>query len=190
MGPSVMRFGRSAAAVEVGGDRNQARRLCIASFIVAALLYLASPFAALWSVSMALQRHDEAALCASLDWKLVRASLKQSLGLKAGVQNVSEQDDLPAFGASFANNIASGMIDDDITPQRLNRILTAPAMRQRRSSGWPRGFFASPDRFVASLRSAGEAPVVISMHVERWRWKITSVAMPADMVSPAVVAQN
>ncbi len=164
--------------------RRRAIRLSVAAMAGSCVLYLASPYAALWTMGTALQRHDDAALCASLDWKLVRSGLKDSLGLRPPVQRVSQQDDLPGFGESFAVGVASGMIDDDITPERLDAMLSGPAMQGHGATGLPHGFFVSPARFQAEIRIAGEAPVEISMRIEKWRWKITRIRLPDDMLTP------
>ncbi len=167
--------------------QRQARRACVTSLAAAGLLYVASPYAALWSLGEALQRHDKAALCASLDWTLVRDSLKQSLGLsRGGIQQVSQQDELPDFGASFATGLASGMIDEDITPERMDSILSNPALNGRSRAGLPHGFFVSAAQFEARVPAAGPAPVEISMRIEKWRWKITRVRIPDPTPAPAV----
>ncbi len=163
--------------------RRRAVRVSAGAMAAASVLYLASPFATLWSMGTALQRHDDAALCASLDWKLVRSGLKDSLGLRAPVRRVSQQDDLPGFGESFAVGVASSMIDDDITPERLDAMLSAPAMQGHGAAGLPHGFFVSPARFQAEIRIRGEAPIEISMRIEKWRWKITRIRLPDDMLT-------
>ncbi len=177
------RPGRQSPALRQG-RRRRAAQVSVGALAAACLLYLASPFATLWTMGVALQRHDEAALCASLDWKLVRSGLKESLGLRAPVQRVSQQDDLPGFGESFAVGVASGMIDDDITPERLDAMLSAPAMRGHGAAGLPHGFFVSPARFQAEIRINGEAPIEISMRIEKWRWKVTRIRLPEDMLAP------
>ena len=165
-------------------DRRRAGQVSVGAMAAACLLYLASPFAALWSTGVALQRHDDAALSASLDWKLVRSGLKEALGLRPPVQRVSQQDELPGFGESFVVGVASSMIDEDITPERLDAMLSAPAMQGHGAAGLPRGFFVSPARFQAEIRMNGEAPIEISMRIEKWRWKITRIRLPADMLTP------
>ena len=149
------------------------------------MLYLASPYVALWSMHAALQRHDDAALRASLNWKLVRAGLKDCLGLGAPVQQVSQGDELPGFGESFATDVASSMIDDEITPERLDSMISGPALQGRGLARWPHGFFAGPTRFKAAIRMAGEqTPVEITLHLEKWRWKVTRITLPEDMLAP------
>ena len=163
-------------------------------------LYFASPYMMLWSTGVALQRHDRAALCASLDWSQVRAGLKDELGLQRPVQQISQQDELPGFGESFASNVASGMIDDDITPERLDTILSSamssgpgtPGHASRGHAapgpsvaGLPHGYFAGPAHFEARIPMTGGAPIGISLRIEKWHWKITRVTLPEDLLTPA-----
>ena len=159
------------------------RRMCVGAMASAAILYLASPYMALWSMGAALRLHDDAALQSSLDWKLVRAGLKDSLGLDHPVRQVSQQDELPGFGDSFASGVASGMIDDDITPQRLGSMLSSPSIRSQAGTRLPHGFFTSPTRFEARIAS-GTAPIEITMQIEDWRWKITRITVPDALLNP------
>jgi hypothetical protein len=160
----------------------------MSAMTTACAFYLASPYVMLWSAGTALKRHDRAALCSSLDWEQVRAGLKDTLGLRP-VQQVSQQDELPGFGESFATGVASGMIDEDVTPERLDTILSSAmssgtATRTHAAAGLPRGYFAGPAHFVAEIRMSGGAPIEISMRIEKWHWKITRITLPEDMLIP------
>ncbi len=175
-------------------SRRRAHRLCLGSMTAACALYLASPFMMLWSAGAALQSHDRGALCASLDWGSVRAGLKDQLGLRHPVQPVSQQDELPGFGESFATNVAAGMIDDDVTPERLDTLLgsamsggfTAGSHSgTHATSGRAVGYFAGPADFEAEIRTGGDTPIRISMRIEKWRWKITRITLPDDILTPA-----
>lgn len=162
-----------------------ARCVCAGAMATAGMLYLASPYVALWSMHAALKRHDDAALRASLNWELVRAGLKDGLGLNAPVQQGSQQDELPGFGESFATNIASGMIDDEITPERLDSMISGPALQDHALARLPRGVFTGPTRFHVAIRMTGErTPIEITLHLEKWRWKVTRITLPEDMLAP------
>lgn len=166
--------------------RRHANHVSAGAMAAAGMLYLASPYMTLWSMGTAVQSHDKAALCASLDWERVRNGLKDSLGLRPPVQQVSQQDELPGFGESFVTGVASGMIDDDITPERVGTMLSGLTTRMRGGTALPRGYFAGPARFEARIQVAGEAPIEITMQIEKWHWKITRIALPKDMLTPAV----
>ena len=164
--------------------RRRARRICAGTLAMAVALYLASPFTTLWTMASSLRVHDDVALRSSLDWKLVRTGLKQSLGLDHPVQRVSAQDELPGFGESFASGVASGMIDEDITPERLDAMLSTQTVHTRGLAGLPHGFFTSPTRFEVEVRMDGTAPIDITMQIEKWRWKITRITLPQELLTP------
>ena len=108
---------RTAPPTRHAEGRRRGRRICLGALTMAGVLYLASPYIMLWSMGSALRLHDDAALRTALDWESVRAGLKQSLGLIQPVQQVSDRDELPGFGDTFASGVASGMIDQDFDAQ-------------------------------------------------------------------------
>ena len=181
-----------ADALEQRQRRRRARSLCGAALVTAGAIYLASPYLALWSFGSALRRHDDAALAASVDWSLLRASLKQSMGLaqanrnpsQNSSQNLGQQDDLPAFGTSFVHHLVSHMIDVDVTPARLDALLAGDGLVKARqhAMGWPHGLMVSPDQFQATIPVQGERPVVLDMRIEQWRWKIVRITIPAALL--------
>ncbi len=161
----------------------RARRIAVTSLAVSGLMFAISPYAALWSAGYAVSHHDRATLRGSLDWQQVRLSLKHTLGLQSPVQQIAQQDELPDFGESFATNVASGMIDDEITPERLGDMLgRIPAAAHAR--GMPHGHFTGPASFVASIPVAGSPAVQVSMRIEQWHWKITAIDLPPALLAP------
>lgn len=162
----------------------RARRIAVSTLALSGLLFAASPYVALWSAGYAVSHHDRAALRGSLDWQQVRLSLKNSLGLTSPVRQVAQQDELPDFGESFATNVASGMIDDDITPERLDSMLGRIPVGAG-TTRMPHGFFTGPASFTAAIPVAGSRPVQISMRIEKWHWKITGIDLPPSLLAPA-----
>nr|WP_321984644.1 DUF2939 domain-containing protein [uncultured Lichenicoccus sp.] len=161
----------------------RARRVAISTLALSGMMFASSPYVALWSAGYAVSHHDRSALRGSLDWQQVRLSLKHSFGLASPVRQVAQQDELPDFGESFATNVASGMIDDDITPERLDGMLSRiPA--GTRAARMPHGFFTGPASFTADIPVANSAPVQISMRIEQWHWKITAIDLPASLLAP------
>ena len=161
----------------------RARRIAVASLAASGLMFAISPYTALWSAGYAVSHHDRAALRGTLDWQQVRLSLKHTLGLQSPVQQIAQQDELPDFGESFATNVASGMIDDEITPERLDGMLSRiPATS--RAGGMPHGHFTGPASFVASIPVAGSPPMQVSMRIEKWHWKITAIDLPPALLAP------
>lgn len=184
-----MHWSDSLAASGLPRTRRRARRICLASFSIAGLLYLASPFMTLWSLAAAVRSHDQTALQSGLDWKLVRRGLKQSLGV-ASLQKAGMTDELPGFGDSFAAGVASGMIDEDISPARLGAILDSAALHRSSASGLPHGTFTAPDRFLATIPTGSSEPLTLVLVVKQWRWKIVQVVVPQPLFQDASFTQG
>lgn len=166
-------------------------------------LYATSPLAALWSVSTAMQRDDVNTVRGALAWRDVRGGLKDDLGPGASVTLASAhaapvQDELPDFGSSFATTIVSHVVDDVVTPEHLvtmlsqantGRAVAATSLARRALAMLGRVQhvgFVGPTGFEASIRlvddpSAG--PMIVSMHVEKWQWKITRIHLPDDLLT-------
>ncbi|WP_428377905.1 DUF2939 domain-containing protein [Lichenicoccus sp.] len=182
----MLRFGSTPPVARCRRSR-RARRVALSTLALSGMIFAASPYVALWSAGYAVSHHDRAALRGSLDWQQVRLSLKHSFGLTSpgmGVRQVAQQDELPDFGESFATNVASGMIDDDITPERLDGMLSRiPA--GARTTRMPHGFFTGPASFIADIPVANSPPVRISMRIEQWHWKIIAIGLPASLLAPA-----
>lgn len=170
------------------------RLICAASITATAALYIGSPYVALWSMGWALKHHDDAELRTVLDWGQVRDGFKQSVGVSsgpsAGVPISQQRDELPGFGESFASGVASRTIDADITPQRLDAMLSAPMLRQQASGGLLHGAFHGPAGFEAEVRMRDEPPIEISMQIEKWHWKITRIRVPQDLLTGSAKAPS
>ncbi len=184
-----VRFGRSVHPLALSAS-------CLT---LALLIYAASPLVTLWCAASALRCNDVRALRTALDWREVRAGLKSDLGADAPVSlasahQVSTQtgaDDLPKFGSSFATTIVSHVIDDVMTPEHLAAMLSqsasdhgdrpGPSMLDRvQHIG-----FMSPTEFVAAIRlssDVGAPPVLVTLRVEKWQWKVTRVHVPDQLL--------
>ncbi len=170
--------------------------------VLALAVYAVSPLVTLWGVASALQRDDVSALRVALDWREVRSGLKTDLGGGAPVslasvrqasarQAAAQQDDLPEFGSSFATTIVSHVVDDVMTPEHLAAMLSRTAS-DRGDQAEPsmlgrvqRFGFVSPTEFRAAIRLSPDAdapPVVVTMRVEKWQWKVTRVHVPEQLL--------
>ena len=167
---------------------------CATIFLTA---YAVSPLVTLWSVASALQRNDVPTLRSALDWRTVRNGLKSDLGVGVPVslasvrQASASQDDLPEFGSSFATTIVSHVVDDVMTPEHLAAILSQNASSHQGGSGLSmlgrvqRIGFVAPDEFEAAIRLSSDLdapPVVVTMHVEKWHWKVTRIHVPEQLL--------
>ena len=110
-------------------------------------------------------------------------------------------DDLPAFGSTFATTIVSHVVDDVMTPEHLVAMLShgaaehgAPAQGGPGQGNRPgpsmlgrvqRIGFVSPTEFEAAIRLSPDAdapPVVVTMRVEKWQWKVTRIHVPEQLL--------
>lgn len=182
--------------------------ISIGCLVLALVSYAASPLVTLWSMSSALQHDDVDTIRASLDWSTVRSGLKADLGPEAPVSLASAQaaapaeDELPAFGESFATTIVSHVIDDVVTPEHLVAMLSqaGAARPAARASAQPDAFdrvrallarvqhlgFVGPGRFQAAVRLADDPdapPVLVSLAVKKWQWKVTRIHVPDQLLT-------
>ncbi|MBE7211527.1 MAG: DUF2939 domain-containing protein [Gluconacetobacter diazotrophicus] len=196
--------------------RRGCRQVALASFAASALLFAASPLSALWSLADAVQHGNVVALRSGADWSALRVALKGDLAdiihpaatvklasarvAADGAAPVAADDDLPEFGSSFATNVVSNAVDDEVTPEHLLELMRpAPA-----SGGASTGAatpslsamlhriaalrFTAPDRFEAAFLLSdqpGADPVRLSMHLEHWRWRVVAVHVAPAAPSPA-----
>lgn len=104
-------------------------------------------------------------------------------------------DELPEFGSSFVSTVVSNAVDDDVTPERLLALAHPAASGTAGPVSVPdalhrlAGFgFDAPDRFEVALRISDQPnaePVRLVLRIERWRWKVIAVHMPASPAEPA-----
>ncbi len=161
--------------------------------VLSVLLYGVAPMATLWQAANGVRTGNVAALRDALDWKSVRAGLKQDLAsAPVMAQPASAEDELPAFGSSFVTTVASHAIDNEVTPDSLMALLSG---RTGAASGWRDAFgrlvslrFTGPTRFDVAIRMGDPdaAPVLLSLGLEKWHWRITRIHLPSDDAAPAI----
>ena len=175
---------------------------------VALMAYMASPYVALWQVSVALRSHNVALLRSSIDWVTVRDGLKQELvggapdqgsttvaAVKtASAVKAADDDELPEFGESFAKTAVSNVVDEDCDAEHVEAMLASGAHRAdgviseaRHMVDW--AFFTGPQTFVALLRVSDdprEGPVRVRMVFSSSHgWRVDNVWLPQQMLSPS-----
>ena len=174
------------------------------SLVMAVTLYAASPLLTLLSMSAALRHDDIDTLRASLDWSTVRSGLKTDLGPGAPVtlastrQLVPAEDELPDFGQSFTTTIVSHVVDDVVTPEHLVAMLAHAGTHHAGVAADPAvGMlsmldrvrhigFVGPSRFEVAIRLGDDAtasPVLVSMQVQKWQWKVVRVHLPDQLLN-------
>ena len=121
-----------------------------------------------------------------------QATVRQASVRQATVRQASAgEDDLPEFGSSFATTLVSHAVDDVMTPEHLASVLshTGAGPASRPGLSWlervRRIGFAGPAEFEAAIRMSpddGAPPVVVTMHVEKWQWKVTRIHLPEQLL--------
>lgn len=161
------------------------RRMQAAGFVatmgVGVVTYGASPYVALYHLDQALRRGDVAAVTAAVDWPSVRAGLKQQVDARMVPRAGASDDALPAFGASFMRGVASHVVDEEVTPQRLAHLLqpgpTGGQDGQQARLDW--AFFNGPTSFSARLHLPGRSgDLDLTLALVNGGWKVVNVRLP------------
>ena len=115
--------------------RPRYRGKVVAFLAAVVMVYVASPYYAVWRFSEALRAHDMNALSARVDFDDVRASLKQQIRDHfLGVLTKKKNDRLAEFIRSAAGDPLDQLIDAYITPEGLAAIISDPAPIKNASS--------------------------------------------------------
>jgi hypothetical protein len=105
------------------------RKLLIAPLVLA-LAFLAWPLAAAWQLRVAVKAGDTAAIESKVDWGMLRANLKQTVG-----GNLKEKSANPEHGlikrvliGTLAPAAAGAVIDFTVTPLTLGKVLAGRSL--------------------------------------------------------------
>jgi hypothetical protein len=174
-------------------------RILAAVTVAATVLgaYAASPFLSLYIMGQAVRHGDVRTLCADVAWNEVREGLKEDIadgmtGSPEATQVANNNDDLPAFGASFVTGMAGNVVDRTVTPEHL-----ASALATLRNAGvnvrptLTAAYFASPTRFEVALRTpqqrATDAPLRLQLDFAAGSdgigWRVTRAWVPESLLS-------
>jgi hypothetical protein len=159
--------------------------------------YAASPFIALYHMGQAMRHGDAASLCADVSWNEVREGLKEDIadgitGEPGATDVASNNDDLPAFGASFVTGIAGNVVDRTVTPQHM--VVALATLRKAGVVSRPSILFAhftSPVSFEVAFRLPEErpsdSPVRLRLHFvtgpEGAGWVVTRAWLPESLLT-------
>lgn len=185
-----------SSAVSVSDTRadaapSRARRICLAAFGLALGLYVASPFATLWTIASAVSNHDMIALGHTINWSSLDASLKEQVLDGFHLAHTTEAtEELPEFGASFATTVVSNAVDLNVNQKNLGAVLDqalASSPEAVKSVSLLSALahtafrFTSANSFEAQLVLPGhekQTPLRVQLRIERWQWKLTGVSLP------------
>lgn len=172
--------------------------------IVLCTIYVAYPYLTLWSISKAIQTHDTKYLTKSLNWHSIQDHLKKYLTQDFHNPSKEDLDELPDFGTSFATEAVSNAIDHHINHNSLHVLLdyiSPPTLSSSSSLKNKKNalqiymsshiYFSSPFTMHARIIIPGEnmPPLSLTMKLQRWRWKITNISLP-DQVIAQLFQQN
>jgi hypothetical protein len=154
-----------------------------------ALIYLASPYVALFRLEAALQSGDTQALERGVDWKMVRDGLKQDIadGVIGPMQAQLASNTLPPFGSSFISGIMETAVDREVTPQNLvamMRQLRAPEADSNPLKRFDWAFFESPMAFTITVRKedADDGHLRLRMEMRGGKWVVVRAWVPQDLI--------
>jgi hypothetical protein len=147
-----------------------------ATLIVACLVYLAWPYAALWDLSRAVAAADPQALAARIDVAAVRDEIRKKLNKDAPSTIGKLSDPFILWLERGIRRLGTGALDE---------LVTLDWVRERLSADAPAGqgllrqvsyaFFDSPAGFRVRLGAPGQAQVHFRMALEGLQWRVTAV---------------
>jgi hypothetical protein len=164
-------------------------------------VYAAAPYVTLWRLYRALGDGDARTLAQVIDWQSVRQGLKDDIaegivGLPS--TQLIASNSLPPFGAGFVNGIAGGVVDQEVTPEKLaeavhissqsSAALTASSLPNSHPS-FEHAFFTGPTSFVVSVRCPGQdadtPPLRVELGLRGTSWKVVRAWIPQDLMDEA-----
>jgi hypothetical protein len=106
------------------------RKLLILPFVLVALAYAAWPAWSAWQLRAAVKARDLPAIERKVDWPVLRANLKQTVG--ARIADKSQGPDVGTFTKALlrtlGSTVADVVIDTAVTPRTLAHILAGRFM--------------------------------------------------------------
>ncbi len=167
-------------------------------------IYIAYPYLTLWSISKAIQSHNTQYLAQSLNWHSIQNNLKKYLTQDFYKPADYNQDELPDFGTSFATEAVNNAIDHHFNHNSLQILLNfisppslpnASPLKNNENAlqiyMTSHIYFSSPFKMHAIITIPGDKtrPLHITLKLQKWRWKITDISLP-DQVITQLFKQN
>jgi len=148
--------------------------------------YAASPYFVLWRLDRALRSGDDAYVSHHVDWGAVRAGLIDDVGeaIRDDAAPPPNPHDLPPFGSSFVQGLASHVVDGRFQQGHVMALLHGLAGTAGAGAGMVRwAFFDGPASFHAELALADGAQVRLQLRLIAGRWRIVRAAMPPTLLA-------
>ncbi len=173
--------------------------------VVAAAVYLASPYVRIFQLMQAVRHGDQRVLASAVDWDAVRAGLKADIadGLVGGLSDSDAPTEprlasnaLPQFGASFISGIAGTVVDREVTPEHVAAMVRqlGPDANGGSVSSLPLGrvkhaFFDGPGTFDLQVLCPGQddsdEPLRVRLALRDGEWRVIRAWIPQDLIDLA-----
>jgi hypothetical protein len=165
----------------------------------AAVLWLASPYFALYNFVMALKVGDQLALQKQVSWPDVRQGFKDDFGTmlaeKVATDPKLKDNPFSVLGSVFGSAIVDRLIDVYVTPRGLAALIQAgklspkgvPSARSPETEPVTRpvvrwAFFNGLTSFLLVLEneSSASGPLKVVMNFQDFSWKVVRVYLPLE----------
>lgn len=185
-------------------DRPRRRaKVIVLSGVALLLLYVASPYYALWRFGETLRANDMNALAARVDFPQVRGSLKKQIRDHFfGVLDKKKDDPIAQLLTSAEPSILDRLIDAYVTPDGLATIISNPAPiknarsfsalssfgGERREIDWSRArkaFFTSPRDFAVDHEG-----ITLRFRFNGLGWKLREIDLNLDDGATALSSRD
>ena len=153
-------------------------------------IYLASPFVALGSLTVALMSSDQERLERNVDFPSVRAGLKDDLKAQMSKQAADKDNPWGPIGAAVGMALIDPLVEACVTPAGIASLVqnakvktappktdrTPPSSQESKQPKLRRCSFTAVDKFQVEYENG----VTLYLQARPWRWKLTRISLPAS----------
>jgi len=152
-------------------------RRVLLSALALLLVYMASPYAALWRLDRAVRDQDPAALAALVHLEGIRGEIKQKLNKDADSTIGALSDPFIRWLEEGIKATGSDAVDRLVTLDWVAQRLLEPAAEAR--GGFlgevSYAFFDAPDGFRVRIGSEPENPVHLRLRLSGLHWRVAAI---------------
>jgi len=157
----------------------------IATVLLLAAGYAASPCLTLYRLHDAIRAGDTATVARLVDWDSVREGLDEQIAdAAADVEDpkaISSGAQLAPFGFSFMRGVASRAMDSQVTAPKLLTLLH----NSKSAFSLRIAYFDSLTEFIVRLAAAHGQGIRLRLNFEDGQWKVTRIWVPRSMIRRA-----
>lgn len=165
----------------------RATRYSLAAVSLIAVAYAAYPYVTLYRIGHAIHTGNARTLQTLVDWRSVRAGIKDDIRREAGDgPGPAAGDALPAFGRSFVRGAAVNAVDRHVTPQGLVAAAAAPDASDAAAMHVAWAFFNDPTHFAVTVQTGHQSrPIRLELSLQDTEWRVTRVWLPRVLLAAA-----